>query len=119
MGGGILRQFERPAGPGDLRRSPTQIGGFPTASAWIGVPTAIPTSCFCVDRALWHPGYARQGVQAGSHEDGRRAQSREARRGATPGRANVRTAWWMIAASMAVGAVLGLWSPGGPVAPPP
>jgi hypothetical protein len=34
------------------------------------------------------------------------------------GRANIRTAWWMIAASMAVGAVLGLWSFGGPVAPP-
>jgi hypothetical protein len=35
------------------------------------------------------------------------------------GRANVRAAWWMIGASMAVGAVLGLWSFGGPVAPPP
>jgi hypothetical protein len=37
----------------------------------------------------------------------------------TVGRANVRMAWWMIGASMAVGAVLGLWSFGGPVAPPP
>jgi hypothetical protein len=35
------------------------------------------------------------------------------------GRANVRVAWWMIGGSMAVGAVLGLWSFGGPVAPPP
>jgi hypothetical protein len=35
------------------------------------------------------------------------------------GRANVQVAWWMIGASMAVGAVLGLWSFGGPVAPPP
>ncbi len=35
------------------------------------------------------------------------------------GRANIRVAWWMIGASMAVGAVLGLWSFGGPVAPPP
>ena len=31
------------------------------------------------------------------------------------GRANIRAAWWMIGASMAVGAVLGLWSFGGPV----
>ena len=35
------------------------------------------------------------------------------------GRANIRVAWWMIGASMAVGAVLGLWSFGGPVAAPP
>jgi hypothetical protein len=35
------------------------------------------------------------------------------------GHANVRVAWWMIGASMAVGAVLGLWSFGGPVSPPP
>ena len=35
------------------------------------------------------------------------------------GCANVRVAWWMIGGSMAVGAVLGLWSFGGPVAPPP
>ena len=35
------------------------------------------------------------------------------------GRANVQVAWWMIGGSMAVGAVLGLWSFGGPVAPPP
>jgi hypothetical protein len=35
------------------------------------------------------------------------------------GRANVRVAWWMIGGSMAVGAVLGLWSFGGPVTPPP
>ena len=35
------------------------------------------------------------------------------------GRANVQVAWWMIGGSMAVGAVLGLWSFGGPVPPPP
>lgn len=35
------------------------------------------------------------------------------------GRANVRVAWWMIGVSMALGAVLGLWSFGGPVPPPP
>ena len=35
------------------------------------------------------------------------------------GRANIGVAWWMIGVSMAVGAVLGLWSFGGPVAPPP
>ena len=35
------------------------------------------------------------------------------------GRVNIRVAWWMIGASMAVGAVLGLWSFGGPLAPPP
>ena len=35
------------------------------------------------------------------------------------GRANVQVAWWMIGASMAVGGVLGLWSFGGPVPPPP
>jgi hypothetical protein len=34
------------------------------------------------------------------------------------GRANVRVAWWMIGLSMTGGAVLGLWSFGGPVAPP-
>ena len=41
--------------------------------------------------------------------------------GAEPpaGAANIRTAWWMIGASMAVGAVLGLWSFGGPLSPPP
>ena len=38
----------------------------------------------------------------------------EARR-APLGRVNVRVAWWMIGGSMAVGAVLGLWSFGGPV----
>jgi hypothetical protein len=35
------------------------------------------------------------------------------------GSANVQTAWWMIGASMALGAVLGLWSFGGPLPPPP
>jgi hypothetical protein len=35
------------------------------------------------------------------------------------GHANIRVAWWMIGASMVVGAVLGLWSFGGPVVPPP
>jgi hypothetical protein len=35
------------------------------------------------------------------------------------GVANIRVAWWMIAASMTLGAVLGLWSFGGPVDPPP
>ena len=35
------------------------------------------------------------------------------------GSANVRVAWWMIGASMAGGAVLGLWSFGGPLSPPP
>jgi len=34
------------------------------------------------------------------------------------GRANVRVAWWMIGGSMTVGAVLGLWSFGGPVPAP-
>jgi hypothetical protein len=34
------------------------------------------------------------------------------------GRVNVRVAWWMIGGSMAVGAVLGLWSFGGPVPAP-
>ena len=34
------------------------------------------------------------------------------------GGANVRVAWWMIGGSMAVGAVLGLWSFGGPVPAP-
>jgi hypothetical protein len=35
------------------------------------------------------------------------------------GRVNVRVAWWMIGASMVMGAVLGLWSFGGPLPPPP
>jgi hypothetical protein len=35
------------------------------------------------------------------------------------GQTNIRVAWWMIAAGMAAGAVLGLWSFGGPVEPPP
>ena len=35
------------------------------------------------------------------------------------GRTNIRVAWWMIGASMAVGAVLGLWSFGGPLSAPP
>jgi hypothetical protein len=34
------------------------------------------------------------------------------------GQANVRTAWWMIGGSMTIGAVLGLWSFGGPVPAP-
>ena len=34
------------------------------------------------------------------------------------GHANVRTAWWMIGGSMAAGAVLGLWSFGGPIPAP-
>jgi hypothetical protein len=34
------------------------------------------------------------------------------------GRINVRVAWWMIGGSMAVGAVLGLWSFGGPAPAP-
>lgn len=37
----------------------------------------------------------------------------------TVGDANIRVGWWMIGASMAVGAVLGLWSFGGPLTPPP
>lgn len=37
---------------------------------------------------------------------------------ASPGRANVVVAWWMIAASTTGGAVLGLWSFGGPVPAP-
>jgi len=40
------------------------------------------------------------------------------RRGPPLGRTNVRVAWWMIGGSMAVGAVLGLWSFGGPVPAP-
>jgi hypothetical protein len=44
--------------------------------------------------------------------------SRDMRSAPALGRANIRTAWWMIGASMAVGAVLGLWSFGGPVPPP-
>jgi hypothetical protein len=32
---------------------------------------------------------------------------------------NVQVAWWMIGASMAMGAGLGLWAFGGPLAPPP
>ena len=48
------------------------------------------------------------------------SEGREVTRSEPPmGRANVRVAWWMIGGSMAVGAVLGLWSFGGPVAPPP
>jgi hypothetical protein len=39
--------------------------------------------------------------------------------GRPPGHVNVRVAWWMIGVSMAAGGVLGLWSFGGPVAPPP
>ena len=34
------------------------------------------------------------------------------------GRTNIRVAWWMIGGSMAAGAVLGLWSFGGPVPAP-
>jgi hypothetical protein len=41
------------------------------------------------------------------------------REGRRPGHVNVRVAWWMIGLSMAGGAVLGLWSFGGPVTPPP
>jgi hypothetical protein len=37
----------------------------------------------------------------------------------SPGQANIRLAWWMIGIGMAAGAVLGLWSFGGPIAPPP
>jgi hypothetical protein len=36
-----------------------------------------------------------------------------------PGRANIRLAWWMIGIGMVAGAVLGLWSFGGPIEPPP
>ena len=43
----------------------------------------------------------------------------ESRSEPPPGAANVRAAWWMIGASMAVGGVLGLWSFGGPLSPPP
>lgn len=35
------------------------------------------------------------------------------------GAANVRVAWWMIALSMLLGAIVGIWSFGGPVEPPP
>jgi hypothetical protein len=35
------------------------------------------------------------------------------------GAVNIRAAWWMIGASMAGGAVLGLWSFGGPLPAPP
>lgn len=38
--------------------------------------------------------------------------------GREPGAANVAAAWWMIAAGLAAGAVLGMWSFGGPLAPP-
>jgi hypothetical protein len=48
-----------------------------------------------------------------------RTSRAERRQGRPLGWANVRTAWWMIGVSMAVGAVLGLWSFGGPVPPPP
>jgi len=34
------------------------------------------------------------------------------------GAANVRTAWWMIGVSLAAGALLGMWSFGGPMAAP-
>jgi uncharacterized membrane protein YfcA len=49
------------------------------------------------------------------------ARDRDARREASApvGHANIQVAWWMIGAGMAAGAVLGLWSFGGPVAPPP
>ncbi len=47
----------------------------------------------------------------------RRGGSRAAR--PTVGAANLGVAWWTIAAGMALGAVLGLWSFGGPLAPPP
>jgi hypothetical protein len=40
------------------------------------------------------------------------------RREPPPGRINIRVAWWMIGGSMAGGAVLGLWSFGGPVPAP-
>jgi hypothetical protein len=48
--------------------------------------------------------------------------SRSGRTRAAPpavGGANLGVAWWTIAAGMALGAVLGLWSFGGPLAPPP
>ena len=35
-----------------------------------------------------------------------------------PGAANLAAAWWMISLSLAAGAVLGMWSFGGPIAPP-
>ena len=35
------------------------------------------------------------------------------------GRTNIRVAWWMIGAGMVAGAVMGLWSFGGPIEPPP
>lgn len=34
------------------------------------------------------------------------------------GRSNIAVSWWMIAIGTAVGAVLGLWSFGGPIPPP-
>ena len=46
------------------------------------------------------------------------AVGRVTRREPALGRANVRVAWWMIGGSMTVGAVLGLWSFGGPVPAP-
>lgn len=49
-------------------------------------------------------------------DDGNRAEREP---DLTLGRVNVRVAWWMIGVSMAVGAVLGLWSFGGPVPAPP
>ena len=49
---------------------------------------------------------------------GDRAVGRVTRREPALGRANVRVAWWMIGGSMTVGAVLGLWSFGGPVPAP-
>jgi hypothetical protein len=35
------------------------------------------------------------------------------------GQANIRVAWWLMGAGMVGGAVLGLWSFGGPLEPPP
>ena len=49
---------------------------------------------------------------------GDRVVGRVTRREPALGRANVRVAWWMIGGSMTVGAVLGLWSFGGPVPAP-
>jgi hypothetical protein len=46
-------------------------------------------------------------------------QAERAGPGPRVGAANIRVAWWMIGASMALGAVLGLWSFEGPVEPPP
>jgi hypothetical protein len=46
-------------------------------------------------------------------------ESDDAARAGPLGHANIWVAWWMIGAGLAVGAVLGLWSFGGPVEPPP